>query len=165
MKAVTATLLLALPVSVASGAETTHAAGPAQLDTRVETALKSAGLAYVDDDGDFRLVYQVGGGRSQAVWVASSTAKITRLEYRDVWSLAYRGDGQVPPEMARHLLIENARMVLGAWQVNQAQDRYLVVFLAQLPADADAASLQEVVEAVALSTDRMEKELTGADEF
>jgi hypothetical protein len=165
MKAVTAALCLVSCTSVALAAEPTPVAGTARLDTRVASALESAGLAYADDDGDFRLIYQVGGGRSQAVWVASSTARITRLEYRDVWSLAYRGDGQVPLEMARRLLTENARMVLGAWQVNQAQDRYLVVFLAQLPADADAASLQEVVEAVALSTDRMEKELTSADEF
>jgi hypothetical protein len=138
---------------------------PVPLDARVESALKDVRLAYAVDEGDFRLVYTLGEGRSQVVWVASKTARVTQLEFRDVWSLAFRGTGQVPPVMAKRLLTENARMVLGAWQVNQGPDKFLVVYLAQVPADTDAASLQEVVEAVAVSADRMEKELTGGDEF
>lgn len=152
----------ALPV-LADGPPATDPAKP--LDARVVTALGQAGLTYSDDDGDFRLVLNLADSRSQVVWVASSAARVTNLEFRDVWALAYRGEGQVPPEMARRLLTENARMVVGAWQVNQAPDRYLVVYLAQLPAATDAASLREVIEAVAISADRMEQELTGRDEF
>jgi len=155
-------VLLAIPL--ARGAEPA-AAVAVPLDARVEAALKDGALEYAVDDGDFRLVYKLGAGRSQVVWVASKTARVTQLEFRDVWSLAYRGTGPVPPEMAKRLLTENARMVLGAWQVNQGPDKFLVVYLAQVPAQTDAASLQEVVEAVAVSADRMEKELTGGDEF
>ena len=167
MKALVLALLPAL-AAVPAVADVAAVAAPvaqAALDPRVEAALNADALAYADDEGDFRLVYRLGDDRTQVVWVASSTAKITRLELRDVWSLAYRGAGQVTPELAKRLLIENARMVLGAWQVNQAPDKFLVVYLAQIPADADAASLQEVIEAVAVSADRIEKELTGADEF
>jgi hypothetical protein len=56
-------------------------------------------------------------------------------------------------------------MVLGAWQVSQGQDEFLVVFSSPIAADAAAATIQEVIEAVTLSADRMEKELTGKDEF
>ncbi|HEX7374995.1 MAG TPA: hypothetical protein VF277_08465 [Steroidobacteraceae bacterium] len=163
MRAPIATFLLAL--STATVAETSPAAAPAALDPRVEAALRSSSVAYTNDEGDFRLIYSLGGGRTQVVWVASATARIMKLELRDVWSLAYRGTGQVPAEMAKRLLTENARMVLGAWQVNQSPDKFLVVYLAQIPADADATSLQEVIEAVAVSADRIEQELTGADEF
>jgi hypothetical protein len=135
------------------------------VDPRVETALREAKLGYAVDDGDFMLDYNVADGRTQRVWVASKAAKITTLEFRDVWSVAYRGTGQVPAELARRLLAENVRMVLGAWQLNQSADEYLVVFLAPIAADADAATLQEVIEAVTLSADRMEKELTGKNEF
>lgn len=138
---------------------------PAPLDGRVAAALGAAGLNFTDDDGDCRMVLRLADDRSQVVWVASATARVTQLEFRDVWALGYRGDGQVPAELAKRLLAENARMVLGAWQVNQAADRYLVVYLAQVPAEADAASLREVIEAVAISADRMERELTGGDEF
>jgi len=135
------------------------------VDSRVEAALASAKLAYIVDEGDFRLKYDVVGGRSQLVWVASGTAKLDQLEIRDVWSIASRGKGAPPAELAGYLLKENARMILGAWQVNQGPEEYLVVFSAPVVATADAATLQEVIEVVMLSADRIEKELTGKDEF
>lgn len=150
-------------VVMAASAQVNPATGA--VDPRVETALKAAKLGYAIDDGDFRLDYNVADGRMQRVWVASDAARITTLEFRDVWSVAYRGTGQVPAELARRLLAENVRMVLGAWQLNQSADEFLVVFLAPIAAGADAATLQEVIEAVTLSADRMEKELTGKDVF
>ena len=71
----------------------------------------------------------------------------------------------MPTDLAVHLLQENVRMVLGAWQVNQGKDEYLVVFSAQVDADADAAALREVIEVVMYSADRIEKELSGTDAF
>jgi hypothetical protein len=135
------------------------------LDPRVATALKGAGLAYVIDEGDYSLNYTFADGRAQQAWVASKTARIARLEFRDVWSVAYRGQGLLPANLANRLLTENVRMVMGAWQVNQGKDEYLVVFSYPIAADADAETLQEVIEAVTLSADRMEKELTGEDRF
>jgi hypothetical protein len=134
-------------------------------DARVEANLEAAGLAYKLDDGDYRLNYDLPNGRSQLVWVASGTATLDKLEIRDVWSVAYRAKGALPYEMSLRLLMENARMILGAWQVNQGTDEYLVVFSAPVSATADAATLQEVIEVVTLSADRIEKELTGKDEF
>jgi hypothetical protein len=138
---------------------------PASGDPRVVAALKATGLAYRLDDGDFRLEYDVDQERSQRAWVASETARIDRLEIRDVWSVAARGKGDVPADLARMLLKENVRMILGAWQVNQSQDEYLVVFLAQVDAAADAATLQEVIEVVMFSADRIEKQLSDQDAF
>jgi hypothetical protein len=134
-------------------------------DPRVAADLKTTGLAYSIDGGDYRLKYDLDGGRSQLVWVASSTATLDKLEIRDVWSVAYRAKGQLPQDMALRLLTENARMILGAWQVNQGKDEYLVVFSAPVSATADASTLEEVIEVVTLSADRIEKELTGKDEF
>jgi hypothetical protein len=134
-------------------------------DARVEANLKGAGLAYTLDGGDFRLNYDLPDGRSQLVWVASKTSTLDKLEIRDIWSVAYRAKGALSYEMALRLLMENARMILGAWQVNQGQDEYLVVFSAPVSATADASTLQEVIEIVTLSADRIERELTGKDEF
>ena len=146
-----------------AGAQGAPVARP--VDARVEAALKESKLAYGMDGGDFRLKYDLDGGRSQLVWVASGTTKLDRLEIRDVWSVAYRSKGEVPADMAIHLLKENARMILGAWQVNQGKDEYLVVFSAPVNATADASTLAEVIEVVTLSADRIEKELTGTDEY
>lgn len=165
MRACVPCLALLLAASGAAAEEVAVPAAPPPLDARVAAALDAAGLKYGADEGDFRLVLNVADGRSQVVWVASATTKLSQLEIRDVWALGARGEGQVPPEVARRLLTENARMVVGAWQVNQAPDRYLVVYLAQLPAASDAAALRVVVEAVAVSADRMERELSAGDEF
>ena len=134
-------------------------------DARVETALKGAQLGFLIDEGDYRLDYKVDETRSQRVWVASGTTSLPPLEVRDVWSVAARGKGAVPADLAVHLLQENVRMVLGAWQVNQGKDEYLVVFSAQVDANADAAALREVIEVVMYSADRIEKELSGTDAF
>jgi hypothetical protein len=147
------------------GASAQGASAAKAVDPRVGADLKAAELAYSIDGGDYRLKYDLDGGRSQLVWVASSTATLDKLEIRDVWSVAYRAKGQLPHDMAMRLLTENARMILGAWQVNQGKDEYLVVFSAPVSATADASTLEEVIEVVTLSADRIEKELTGKDEF
>lgn len=155
-----ALMMTAAPVA-SVGDDTTPSSG----DPRVVAALEAAGLQYSLDDGDFRLEYDVDEQRSQRVWVASDTARIDQLEIRDVWSVAARGKGEVPVDLARMLLKENVRMILGAWQVNQGPDEYLVVFSAPVNAAADAATLQEVIEIVMLSADRIEKQLSDKDAF
>jgi hypothetical protein len=158
-----ATLSLLLTAAGVAHAQTTAAATTP--DPRVEAALKGAQLGFLIDEGDYRLDYKVDETRSQRVWVASGTTSLPPLEVRDVWSVAARGKGVVPADLAVHLLQENVRMVLGAWQVNQGKDEYLVVFSAQVAADADAAALREVIEVVMYSADRIEKELSGTDAF
>ena len=155
----------AMMLAAVATASAEDATTPASGDPRVVAALKAAGLAYRLDEGDFRLEYDVDQERSQRAWVASETARIDRLEIRDVWSVAARGKGDVPDDLARMLLKENVRMILGAWQVNQSQDEYLVVFSAQVDAAADAATLQEVIEVVMFSADRIEKQLSDKDAF
>ena len=159
--AIAAVLMMASAAIAATAGDAT----PSDGDPRVAATLKAAGLAYTLDDGDFRLDYDVDAGRSQRVWVASKTARIDQLEIRDVWSVAARGKGEVPADLARMLLKENVRMILGSWQVNQSEDEHLVVFLAPVAAAADAATLQEVIEVVMFSADRIEKQLSDKDAF
>lgn len=156
---------LSLLLTAASVAHAQAPAAAAAPDARVEAALKGAGLGFLVDEGDYRLDYKVDETRSQRVWVASGTTSLPPLEVRDVWSVAARGKGVVPADLAVHLLQENVRMVLGAWQVNQGKEEYLVVFSAQVAADADAATLREVIEVVMYSADRIEKDLSGTDAF
>lgn len=155
-----ALVMTAAPVTFAADEPT-----PSSVDPRVVAALKAAGLPYTLDEGDFLLEYDVDQERGQRVWVASDTALIDQLEIRDVWSVAARGKGEVPAELARKLLVENVRMILGAWQVNQGADEYLVVYSAQVDAAADAATLQKVIEVVMFSADRIEKQLSDKDAF
>jgi hypothetical protein len=158
-------IVAALLVAAAQAASAVDSSAPADGDPRVAAALKAAGLGYSLDQGDFRLEYDVDEVRSQRVWVASATARVDQLEIRDVWSVAARGKGEVPADLARLLLKENVRMIVGAWQVNQSQDEYLVVYSAQIDASADPATLQKVIEVVMFSADRIEKQLNDQDSF
>lgn len=151
--------------ALVSGVRAQAPAEPGPPDARVVAALATAKLGYTIDDGDFRLDFKVDETRSQRVWVASGTARLGQLELRDVWSVAARGKGTLPADVALRLLNENVRMILGAWQVNQGPDEYLVVFSAAVDAAADADTLHEVIEVVTVSADRIEKELSGKDEF
>jgi hypothetical protein len=155
-------VLLALAGSVSVAADQQGIGAP---DPRVAEALRAAGLDFEMDEGDFRLAYNLDDARSQRVWVASGTTKVDRLEMRDVWSVAARGTGEVPADLARLLLKENVRMVLGAWQVNQGESEYLVVFSAPVEANASPSTLQEVIEVVMFSADRIEKQLSPTDAF
>jgi hypothetical protein len=155
-------VLLALAAAGAVAAEPEKSAAP---DPRVAESLKAAGLDFELDSGDFRLAYEIDDTRAQRGWVAADTTRVDQLEMRDVWSVAARGKGEVPADLARLLLKENVRMVLGAWQVNQSPEEYLVVFSAPVSATADAATLQEVIEIVMFSADRIEKQLSSSDAF
>jgi hypothetical protein len=158
-----AALLLVLAAAPSAMAQPSE--GDRTPDPRVAAVLKEANLPYQLDNGDFRLEYDVDGVRGQRVWIDSETAKLDKLEFRAVWSMAARGKGAVPAQLADLLLRENARMIVGAWQVNQGKDDYLVVLSAPVSATADAATLAEVLQVVMYSADRIEKQLSDKDAF
>jgi hypothetical protein len=156
---------LLLVLATAPSAMAQRSEGDRTPDPRAAAVLKEANLPYQLDNGDFRLEYDVDGVRGQRVWIDSETAKLDKLEFRAVWSMAARGKGAVPAELANLLLRENARMIVGAWQVNQGKDDYLVVLSAPVSATADAATLAEVLQVVMYSADRIEKQLSVNDAF
>jgi hypothetical protein len=138
----------------------------AAVDARVEKLLKEAAAEYtIDEEGDFRLVHDLGDGRSQLVWIPSGTTLLGALEIRQIWSLAYRTQSPLPSNIANKLLDRNGVVILGAWLTQQAADELGVIFAAQLPAETDALSLRSAVHAVATTADSLEKDLTGQDQF
>jgi len=135
-------------------------------DPRVAARLESARLHYVvDEDGDFRVLYERPGGRTQVVWIASATSSAGGLELRDLWSVALRGRGDPPPTLTARLLQQNAARKFGAWQLQRSGEEYLVVLSAAVPADTDGTALLQLVESVMADADEVEEALTDRDEF
>lgn len=128
-------------------------------DGRVCRALDSVGLRYVvDPEGDFRLDINFDDGRSQRVFVRSSTEQFHGLEVREVYSAAHQWEGGVIPEVvANRLLEQNGRMKLGAW----AKIGRYAMFVSTVDANADANALSQVIQMTAGVADNMEEELTG----
>jgi hypothetical protein len=159
-------VLLVLGASVAQAQDEPAPAPAPTADVRVERLLKEIAAEHtVDEDGDFRLVYDIGGGRSQLVWIPSGTSDFGALEIRQVWSIAHRSQGPLPADLANRLLDRNGAVILGAWLIEPAGDEIGVIFAVQLAAETDALSLRSAIHAVATTADAMEMELTGKDDF
>jgi hypothetical protein len=159
-------VLLALGASVAQAQDVPASTSTPTADARVERLLREIAAEYtVDEDGDFRLVYDIGGGRSQLVWIPSGTSDFGALEIRQVWSIAHRSQGPLPVELANRLLDRNGAVILGAWLTEPAGEEFGVIFAVQVAAETDALSLRSAIHAVATTADAMESELTGRDDF
>ncbi|WP_305805173.1 YbjN domain-containing protein [Stenotrophomonas sp. YIM B06876] len=116
----------------------------------------------VDEDGDYKLVYAVGEGRTQLVFVRSSVETFGNHHIREVWSPAYRSPGpQFPAPVANRLLEDANTSKLGGW-VKQGET---AMFVVKIDADASAEVLSDAIDAAIRSADAMELELTSKDEF
>ncbi len=135
-------------------------------DSRIAELLREAELKYtVDNDGDFRLVNSLEGGRTQVAFIISNTSTLGLLEIREIWSAAYSSKAPLSAEVANRLLEQNSKVKLGAWQVRKMGDNYIVMFVAQIAATTDRLALLVALHAVTATADQMENELTGKDDF
>ena len=151
-------------------------------DPRVKAALDQLGYKYeLDSNNDYKLIpietRQVGTSadgkpkwRSNLVYVDSNTEKYGTLEIREVLAPAFLLDGPLSADLANRLLRENNAVKLGAWRViivNNGKNagKRLVMFVAQISASSDAESLRLAIKSVILIADRMEQEITNADDY
>lgn len=141
--------------------------GPAKPDLRVKGWLDQAGIKYeIADQSQFRIVFQLEGGRSQSVVVNSATEALGASEIREVWSVAaVSGKGGFSPEVLHALLAENQAKKLGAWSILARPEGEVAIFSAKIPADLSHEKLVDAVQAVLETADAMEKRLTRADDY
>jgi len=179
MKRAVLTLFCLLLFAHAIAAQIGNTARKAPADPRVRVALDEIGYKYdLTENNNYRLnpiqTEQAGTKpdktpiyRSQLVYVNSTTEKYGTLEIREVWSPAFYSAGPLSAALANRLLRENNSVKFGAWRVEVQEDsgKYLAMFAVQIAADGDAESLRLAIKSVILIADRMEKELTGADDY
>jgi len=154
-------LSVAMPAVAAdtvSMRETHRSADPA-----IARQLDSLEYKYeVDDDGDYKLAFDMDNGRSQLAFVISALESFGEVKVREVWAPAYRAsNGAFPEEVANRLLEDSNSSKLGGW-VKQGDT---AVFVVKLAADATQSQLDDALDFVLRTADQMELELTGKDEF
>lgn len=135
-----------------------------EADRRVTKALDRARIAHeVDAQGDVRVSFLTGEGRSQMVVVRSATSTFGALDVREVVSAAYRSPTMaLPAEVANRLLELSARARLGGW----SRQGPMALLVTRIPADADAKDLADAIEYTARAADAAERELNGGkDEY
>ena len=150
--------------TAADVATVTEAAADVDADAGIGKQLDELDYSYeIDGDGDYKLVMEVEGERTQLAYVRSPVHQYGSQTIREVWSPGYRVEGgRFPAPVSDRLLEDSHGSVLGAWvkQGNHA------IFVVKLAADASTSALSDAIEAAVTTADAMESELTpGSDEF
>ncbi|MFI8570811.1 MULTISPECIES: hypothetical protein [Stenotrophomonas] len=154
MKRIAAALLLAVTATGAHAADADKAVGRA-LDTLKYTY-------EVDEDGDYKMVFDMDDGRSQLAFVRSTVEEFGKHRIREIWSPAYNSPGkQFPAAVANRLLEDSQDAKMGAW-VKQDQ---LAMFVVKVDANATPEALSDAIDAAVRTADAMELELTEQDEY
>ncbi len=138
--------------------------GEAKADARVRKALEALEIKYeIDSDGDFRVLFEMGEGRSQLAIVRSMTTEYRNLEVREIWSVGYKSEGEkFPADVANALLEDTFPKKLGAW----AKMDNLAIFVVKFAADCDNETLLSCLKLALEAADTMEEKFTGdKDEF
>jgi hypothetical protein len=141
--------------------------GSKQGDKRVQALLDELELKYeIDSDGDFKVGFELEGGRSQLAFIRSDTTQFGKFDIREIFSVAYISEGPLDAELANALLIHNAHVKLGSWRVlSQDDDRCVVSFAAHIAANTDSKSLLTALQAVIQIADEVESKLDEEDKF
>jgi len=159
-------VLAALAIGSVTASSSAAQDEPAKADPRVKAALVSLKYKYsVTDRNNYQVEFTLKDKRTQAVFINSATEKFGKLEIREVTSTAYKVKGALSAEQANRLLQDNNKRKWGGWRAVEEDGTTYVLYAVQLPAGADAATLDDAIDAVMYTADDMEKEVTKADEF
>jgi len=133
------------------------------VDARIATQLKNLDFNYeIDEDGDYKMVFDMDEGRSQLVFVRSSVETFGSHAIREIWSPGFRAESDpFPAKVASRLLEDSQESKLGAW----VKQRDAAMFVVKIDAEASDEQLSDAIDAATRSADAMEKEITGEDEF
>lgn len=153
------TLLPALLIALACAGP----ASAADADAAVGRLLDKLGYTYeVDEDGDYRLVFDVEGDRTQMVYVRSAVEDFGSHNIREIWSPGYTSKTkQFPVAVANRLLEDSQDAKMGGWVKQEAT----AMFVVKIDADATADQLSDAIDAAIRTADAMELELTKKDDL
>ncbi len=135
---------------------------------KIEQLLKKAQLKKysVTKGGHFKLVFDVGEGRSQLLFINSQTGEMGGQEIVYIYSPAYKGTASQQGSLGLDLLLTSSNRKIGAWQAAQVDDQVLLLFVAKVPLSALTPDfLKAVCAGVAATADEVENQLTQADDF
>lgn len=162
-------ILVAITNASGVAQENAAAEAVAEHDARVRERLEQTDLKFeIDEDGDFKLLFEYDDDRSQIVFINSQTETYEDLEIREIWAVGYvpdEEDGKVPADVSANLIRANSQIKMGAWQVQKLGDKEVGVFRATISANADKETILDTLRLVGISADEKEAELLGSDDL
>lgn len=144
---------------------------PVTGDPRVQAVLnKLKYKATVNANRAYEMTFQVNQagmaqGRTQTVYVNSTTESFNNLEFRDVTSTAYKVQGKLPQDAALALLADNDKRKWGAWRTVEMNNETYVIYAVQIPANADETTMDNAIQAAMYTADEMEARMSPVNSF
>ncbi len=163
-------LALLIPAMTSRAAAQLGQAEASPADPFVGKALDNLELVYeIDEDGDYKMLFELDGDRSQLVYVFSAVETFGALRIREVWAPVAKPKN-LTASVAKKLLAENQSVKFGAFRVldsanDEGEPAILIAFAAHISADTTGDALMSALEMVYSQADEMEAELTAADDF
>jgi hypothetical protein len=148
-------LLLALPA---------HAADPAPVaDAALGKQLDALDIKYeVDEDADYKMTFELEGGRTQMVFARSPVETTGSHRIREIWSPGLKySTPELDAKVANRLLQNSGEVIMGGW----VRQKSMAMFVVKIPAQATPEQLRDAIEAAAACADAIEQELTSRDEL
>jgi hypothetical protein len=135
-------------------------------DARVSRQLDKLGIKYsTTDSNNFSIERDLDGGRSQTVYIMSTTQTYGALEIREIWSNAGSLDEEPSADTMLELLEDNNTEKIGAWNVEASDDgSYLVYFSIKVPAYLKDKDFSDMIDFAGTVADEMEANLFDTDD-
>ena len=146
----------------------TASASAQNVDYRVRSALDNAGLKYtITDNGNFKILFDMGNGRTQVVIVNSKTYEFGGAEIREIFSVAaiVSSKSAFTHNNLFKLLELNETYKIGAWQIHGGESPYILQFAIRAGANTSSSILADLIKLAARTADDMEQRLTDEDKY
>jgi hypothetical protein len=142
--------------------------GESNYDYRIKSQLENLGIKFqITDTGNFKLIFDMGKGRTQMVIINSNTYEYGGMEIREITSIAAIVDSKNEFNQSNLLsLLElNETYKLGAWQINGGTSPYILQYALRISANSTQSVLNDLIRLAARIADEMEQKLTNEDEY
>ena len=135
-------------------------------DDRVASILNDLSLKYsVNSNGNYVVTYDEDKGRSQQVFIMSSTDTYNDVEIREIWSVAGSFDSAPSADALIDLMGESAKNKIGDWALEKQDDgSYLLFYTIKAPVEISKEAFQMMLEFTANVTDTREQSLFNTDD-
>jgi tetratricopeptide (TPR) repeat protein len=155
------------PGASTSGGGGSGAVAKGEADPRVRDILVGTNFQYtVNSDGNYKIIYDAGNGRTQVLFVESNIESLGDFEIREIWSpIGQAAEASFSQAIADRLLRIGATMKVGAVEIVTIDNKPTAYFSAKVPANLTAEQLVKVINAVASTADENENALFGGDKY
>ncbi|MCH8829251.1 MAG: trypsin-like peptidase domain-containing protein [Planctomycetes bacterium] len=119
------------------------------MDSRLQKVIDELKLRYtISVAGNVRIGFGSSSTQGPAIYITNRTRKFSKLELRQAYAYVRAFSQPISQDIANLLLERTNFSSIGAWQISMRNGRRWVMFRATIPADADAATIRNLLDSM-----------------